>query len=227
MNTQRPSADRHDQGKPRPAADADEQSAQGEAQVRPADDNEEDAEPGDQTVGTERDERPLERDLEGMRDRLMRALAEQENARRRAQRDREEAVRYANADLARDLLPIIDNLTRALDSLPEEDAADASMLQMLRGISAIERQMLQALERHGIQRFEPIGEAFDPHLHHAVLRNDTSDQPAGTVTEVLQPGYLYNDRLLRPAMVGVAGEATTQAPSADEMRHTQTQPRHR
>lgn len=149
----------------------------------------------------------LEGELARTRERLMRALAEQENIRRRAQRDRDEAVRYANADLARDLLPIIDNLTRALDSLPEEDVADESMLQLLRGVAAIERQMLQTLERHGVQRFDPVGEQFDPHYHQAVFQNSTTDRPEGTVTEVLQPGYRHHDRLLRPAMVGVAGDA--------------------
>lgn len=147
----------------------------------------------------------LERELASTKDRLMRALAEQENARRRAQRERDETVRYGNADLARDLLPIIDNLTRALDSLPEEDVADESMLQLLRGVAAIERQMLQTLERYGVRRFDPSGEPFDPHSHQAVFQSPAGDRPEGTVTEVLQPGYRHHDRLLRPAMVGVAG----------------------
>lgn len=159
------------------------------------------AEPQDAHAGD------FEGELARTRDRLMRALAEQENIRRRAQRDRDEAVRYANADLARDLLPIVDNLSRALDSLPEEDVADESTLQLLRGVAAIERQMLQTLERHGVQRFDPVGERFDPHYHQAVFQNSTTDRPEGTVTEVLQPGYRHHDRLLRPAMVGVAGDA--------------------
>jgi molecular chaperone GrpE len=146
----------------------------------------------------------------------MRALAEQENVRRRAQRDREEAVRYANADLARDLLPIIDNLTRALDSLPEEDVTEESAVRLLRGVAAIERQMLQTLERYGVQRFDPIGEQFDPHFHQAVFQNSATDSPEGTVTEVLQPGYRHYDRLLRPAMVGVAGEGEAKPPPQDE-----------
>lgn len=225
MNTQKPDADRPDQGKPRPAADADAQKpAQGKTQTQSAGDRE--AELDEQTDRIKQEDRSLELDLEFMRERLMRALAEQESARRRIQRDSEEAVRYANAEFGRDLLPVMDNLARALDSLPEEDAADEKMLQILRGISAIERQILKVLERHGIQRFEPVGEAFDPHLHHAVFRNDTSNHSVGTVTEVLQPGYLFVDRLLRPAMVGVAGAPDSQAPSDGEERHTPTQPRH-
>ncbi len=168
----------------------------------------------------------LEAELARTKERLMRALAEQENVRRRAQRDRDEAVRYANADLARDLLPIIDNLTRALDSLPEEDVADESMLQLLRGVAAIERQMLQTLERYGVQRFDPMGEQFDPHYHQAVFQKSAAGRPEGTVTEVLQPGYRHHDRLLRPAMVGVAGAADPQPPPQDEQSAARHERRH-
>lgn len=168
--------------------------------------------------GTNEGTRPgdLESELTSTRERLMRSLAEQENVRRRAQRDREEAVRYANADLARDLLPIIDNLTRALDSLPEEDVTEESAVRLLRGVAAIERQMLQTLERYGVQRFDPIGEQFDPHSHQAVFQNPATDSPEGMVIEVLQPGYRHHDRLLRPAMVGVAGEGDAKPPPQDE-----------
>jgi molecular chaperone GrpE len=208
--TDRPKADG-------PSAQSDRASPEGaEATSSSAkSDSDEGAQPGD-----------LASELASAKERLMRALAEQENVRRRAQRDREEAVRYANADLARDLLPIIDNLTRALDSLPEEDVADESMLQLLRGVAAIERQMLQALERYGVQRFDPIGEPFDPHYHQAVFQNPTADQPEGTVTEVLQPGYRHHDRLLRPAMVGVAGAGDANPPPQDEQSGARHERRH-
>ena len=131
-------------------------------------------------------------------------FAEQENIRRRAQRELEEAVRYAASGLARDLLPTADNLRRAIESVSEELAADEPLRQMLAGVSATERALLDAFGRHGISRIDPLGEPFDPNRHQAMFEVEDAERPAGTVAEVLQPGYLHYDRLLRPAMVGVA-----------------------
>lgn len=148
----------------------------------------------------------LEAELAEVRDRLLRALAESENVRRRAQREREEALRYAVAGFAKDLLSVADNLRRALDSLPEEEAADARTRGLLAGVAATERELLAAFERHGIRRIDPRGERFDHNYHQAVFEADNPEAPGGTVVEVLQPGYVLHDRLLRPAMVGVARE---------------------
>ena len=114
-----------------------------------------------------------------------------------------EAIGLGNA---RDLLPVLDNLGRAIESFPGEDVPDESVLSLLRGVAAIERQMVQAFQQNGIQRFDPVGETFDPHLHQAVLQRPDAKVEPGTVVEVLQPGYRHHDRLLRPASVGVAAE---------------------
>jgi molecular chaperone GrpE len=148
----------------------------------------------------------LETELADVKDRLLRALAEAENVRRRTQREREDALKYAIAGFAKDLLSTADNLRRALDSLPEAEAGDARTKNLLSGVAATERELLSAFERHGIRRIDPKGERFDHNYHQAVFEVENSEQPAGTVVEVLQPGYVLHDRLLRPAMVGVAKE---------------------
>ena len=148
----------------------------------------------------------LEKNLAEVQNRLLRNLADEENTRRRMHRERDEAVRFAISGFARDLLPVLDNLGRAIESFPGEDVPDESVLSLLRGVAAIERQMVQAFQQNGIQRFDPVGETFDPHLHQAVLQRPDAKVEPGTVVEVLQPGYRHHDRLLRPASVGVAAD---------------------
>jgi molecular chaperone GrpE len=146
----------------------------------------------------------LEAELAEHKDRLLRALAEAENTLRRAQREREDATRYAVAGFAKDLLSVADNLRRALDSLPEAEVRDERARNLLAGVAATERELLSVFERHGIRRIDPLGERFDHNLHQAIFEAERGDEPPGTIVEVLQPGYLLHDRLLRPAMVGVA-----------------------
>ncbi|MFC5356444.1 nucleotide exchange factor GrpE [Azospirillum himalayense] len=156
---------------------------------------------------------PLEGEVSHLKDRLLRALAEQENMRRRAERDREEAVRFAASGFARDLLPTADNLRRAIESVPMEFAAAEMWVQnLMAGLVATEKALLDAFEKHGILRIDPVpGEPFDPHRHQAMFEVGNSGLPAGTVAQVLQPGYAQHERLLRPALVGVAADGT--APS--------------
>ncbi|MCH9020319.1 MAG: nucleotide exchange factor GrpE, partial [Proteobacteria bacterium] len=139
-----------------------------------------------------------------LKDRLLRAMAETENVRRRAARDREDASKYAVTGFARDILPVIDNLRRALDSVPEEARNEAPIASLVAGVEMTERELLGAFERHGIRRIDPMGERFDHNLHQAVFEVDDPQTPPGTIVEVVQPGYVIADRLLRPAMVGVA-----------------------
>jgi molecular chaperone GrpE len=153
----------------------------------------------------------LEAELAEQKDRLLRALAETENTRRRAQRERAEAAKYAMSGFARDLLSAADNLRRALESLPEAMAGDELTRNLLAGIAATERELLAAFERHGIRRIDPSGEPFDHNFHQAIYETERTEEPPGTVIEVLQPGYLLHDRLLRPAMVGVAKKAAESA----------------
>jgi len=146
----------------------------------------------------------LEAELAEHKDRLLRALAETENTRRRAQRDREDATKYAISGFAKDLLSVADNLRRALDSLPEAEIGDERTRNLLAGVAATERELLSVFERHGLSRIDPKGERFDHNFHQAIFETERADQPSGTIVEVLQPGYVLHDRLLRPAMVGVA-----------------------
>ena len=138
------------------------------------------------------------------KDRLLRALAETENVRRRAERERTDAAKYGVTQFARDLLDVADNLRRAIDSAPESQVRDEVTRNLLAGVAATERALLAAFERHGIKRVDPKGERFDHNFHQAIFEAENTGKPAGTVVEVLQPGYLLHDRLLRPAMVGVA-----------------------
>ena len=148
----------------------------------------------------------LEAELAAQKDQLLRALAEAENVRRRAQREREDATKYAVAGFAKELLSVADNLRRALDSLPKSEARDERTRGLLAGVEATERELLSVFERHGIRRIDPDGERFDHNLHQAIFEAERPDKPGGMVIEVLQPGYVLHDRLLRPAMVGVAKE---------------------
>jgi molecular chaperone GrpE len=154
----------------------------------------------------------LEAELADVKDRLLRALAETENVRRRAQREREEALKYAVAGFAKDLLSTADNLRRALDSVPASEIADERAKSLLQGVAATERELLAVFERYGIRRIDPKGERFDHNYHQAIFEVENSQEPAGTVVEVLQPGYVLHDRLLRPAMVGVAKEGPKPTP---------------
>jgi molecular chaperone GrpE len=147
----------------------------------------------------------IEAELAETKDRLLRALAETENVRRRTQREREDALRFAAANFAKDLLSVADNLRRALESAPDAEAADERTRNLLAGVAATERELSAAFERHGIKRLDPrTGDRFDHNLHEAMFEVENSGQAPGTIVQVLQPGYRLHDRLLRPAMVGVA-----------------------
>ena len=154
----------------------------------------------------------LEAELAEHKDRLLRALAETENTRRRAQREREDAARYAISGFAKDLLSPADNLRRALASLPDAEIADERIRSLLAGVAATERELLAAFERHGLRRIDPKGDRFDHNFHQAIFEAERVDQPGGTIVEVLQPGYVLHDRLLRPAMVGVSKQPADTAP---------------
>jgi molecular chaperone GrpE len=179
---------------PAAANDAGERAAEGVADLP------------DEGVPASADERvaAVEAELADTKDRLLRALAETENVRRRLQRERDDAGKYAAGAFAKDLLSPVDNLRRALDAMPESETIDERTRSLRDGVAATERELLAAFERHGLKRIDPKGERFDHNFHQAIFETERPDVPAGTVVEVLQPGYLLHDRLLRPAMVGVA-----------------------
>mgnify|MGYP000633952686 CR=1 FL=1 len=148
----------------------------------------------------------LQAEIDDLKQRLQRAMAETENVRRRADRERQEAMKYAAAPLAKDLLGVADNLRRALESVPAEKAqGDETVQNLLSGVEMTEKELLDAFAKHGIEKIAPdAGERFDPHRHEAMYEVPTDEQKPGSVVHVVQYGYLLNDRLLRPARVGVA-----------------------
>ena len=146
-----------------------------------------------------------EAEIATLKDQLLRALAEVENTRRRAQRDREEAQLYGPTALARDLLGVADNLRRAIESVdPATAEGNDAVRSLLSGVELIERELQKVLERHHIARIEAEGAKFDAHLHQAMFEVPDAGAEPGTVVQVLQPGYVLHDRLLRAAMVGIA-----------------------
>jgi molecular chaperone GrpE len=150
------------------------------------------------------------------KDKALRAMAEVENIRRRAQREREDAVKYAASNVARDLLSTADNLRRALSSVNEAQITDEPTKNLLAGVAATERELLAAFEKNGIKRLDPKGQRFDHNFHQAIFEVENTGKPAGTIVEVLQPGYVLHDRLLRPAMVGVAKGGSPAAAYPDQ-----------
>ena len=156
-----------------------------------------------------------EAEMARLKDQLLRAMAETENLRRRAEREREDTAKYAIAGFAREILAVGDNLHLALTNIPAEArAADKWLDNLAVGVEATERELLAVFERFGIRRIDPLGEPFDPNYHQAMTEVPGTGKPAGTVVQVMRAGYVIHDRLLRPAMVAVAkGEA--EAPQVD------------
>jgi molecular chaperone GrpE len=166
----------------------------------------------------------LEAEAASLKDQLLRALAETENLRRRSQRERQDAVKYAAAPLIKDLVGVADNLRRAMDSVSSEALeADPHLKTLMAGLELTEKELDAVFERHHIVKIEPLGERLDPHNHEAMFEIPDPEAMSGTVLQVLQVGYRLHDRLLRPAQVGVARgrpapapETAAEAPEASE-----------
>ncbi len=197
------------------AAAAEPQEAEGqEAEPQEAEGQEAEAEPAAEPEAEEApapEPGPEERlaaaevEIVELKDRLLRAMAETENVRRRAERDRAETAKYGIASFARDLLSVADNLRRAISMVPEDGRdGDETLASLVEGVELTERELLGVLERYGIRPIDPMGEKFDHNWHQAVMQLDAPSSPAGTVVQVMQIGYAIQDRLLRPAMVAVA-----------------------
>ena len=152
------------------------------------------------------------------KDRLLRTLAEMENLRRRTEREIADTRQYAVANFARDLLAVADNMQRALDTLSADfrDQADPVVKSHIEGVELTERELIKVMEKHGIRKFDPQGQKFDPNLHQAMFEVPDPSVPSGTVVQVVQPGYMIADRMLRPALVGVAKGGPKAAPAANE-----------
>lgn len=156
----------------------------------------------------------LKAEIESLRDQRLRALAEAENIRRRAEREKSEASQYAVTKFARDMVSIADNFSRALAACPPElrEAADPQVKAVLDGVEATDRQLMGTLERHGVKPVPTESGKFDPNLHQAIAEVPGNGKPAGSIVDVVQAGYMIGDRLLRPAMVTVARRDETAAP---------------
>ncbi len=137
-----------------------------------------------------------------LKDRVLRAMAEVENVRRRAEKEVSDARSYGAANFARDMLTFADNLSRAIESAPKD--ADGALKTMIEGVGVIAADFQSRLTRHGVKRMEPLGQKFDPNMHEALFEIPDETVPAGTVLQVVEAGYTIGERMLRPAKVGVS-----------------------
>jgi molecular chaperone GrpE len=158
----------------------------------------------------------LESELDELRDIHLRKLAEFDNFRKRTERERIEIKRHANEELVRELLPVLDNFERALEHGSETDSG-----AFHEGVEMIAKQLFDTLERQGVEIVDPMGEKFSPEFHEAVHRVEDDSLEPGTIASVLAKGYLYNGRLVRPAMVGVVADAPKINEAAPEQPSTE------
>jgi molecular chaperone GrpE len=152
-------------------------------------------------------------ELEVMKDQRLRALAELENTRRRAERDRQDASQYAVTRFARDMLSIADNFSRALAACPADlrEAADPQVKAVIEGVEVTERQLLTTLENYGVKQIDTADAKFDPNLHQAIAEVPGDGKAPGSIVDVIQTGFMIGDRLLRPAMVTLARKEECEA----------------
>ena len=146
----------------------------------------------------------LERELEEVRQTVLYAQAETQNVRRRLEQEKLNAAQYAATGFARDMLSVKDNLERALAAIPEELRADEAMRSLVAGLEATGRELENVFQRHGIARIEAMGQKLDPHFHQAMIELPNDEAEPGTIVQEMQAGYMIKERLLRPALVGVA-----------------------
>lgn len=149
------------------------------------------------------------------KDKLLRTLAEMENLRKRTDREIADSRAYAVAAFARDVLGVADNMRRALDAISPElrASAESGVKALIEGVELTERELQKALEKNGVSQFTPRGEKFDPNVHQAMFEVPDAAVPAGSVVEVVQPGYMIGERMLRPALVGVSKGGPKTAPA--------------
>ena len=146
----------------------------------------------------------LQAEVAQAKDQTLRALADAENTRKRALKEREDAGKYAISAFARDLLEFSGNFDRALAAIPPELRSDERISAVIIGIDAMAKDLFSTFEKHGIQKINPIDEPFNPNFHEAIFEAPGTGKAAGTVIQVIEPGYIIKDRLLRPARVGIA-----------------------
>ena len=146
----------------------------------------------------------LEEELQSLRDEKLRLLAEMENIRKRSEKDKIDSIRYGSMNLAKEILSINDNLSRALESAKSEEKGSDSINNLIDGLIMVQKEFINILNKNGVEKIESIEKKFDHNFHQAVLEIETSDYEEGLVVQEIQSGYTMHDRLLRPAMVGVS-----------------------
>lgn len=146
----------------------------------------------------------LEAEVADAKDKMMRALADAENTRRRSIKDKEDIAKYAVSSFAKDLLDFSDNFHRALAAIPSELHNDERIASIIAGLEAMDSNLLKSFEKHGIRKIEPLDEQFNPNFHEVMFEAPTPGKPAGMVIQVVEAGYVLNDRLLRAAKVGIS-----------------------
>jgi molecular chaperone GrpE len=181
-----------------------------------ADEASADATASDAALPAEDVAKKLEQEKADLKDKLLRALAEMENLRRRTEKEVADTRAYAVSSFARDMLSVADNLRRALETIPAEarKSADGGLAGLIEGVELTERELAKVLERHGVRKVDPAGQKFDPNLHQAMFEAPHDNLAKGQVHTVVQPGYAIGERVLRPALVGVS--SGMQAPANDQ-----------
>ncbi|MGD9123899.1 MAG: nucleotide exchange factor GrpE [Desulfarculaceae bacterium] len=152
-----------------------------------------------------------------LKDRVLRLAAEMDNYKKRSERDKADFLKRANESLVKDLLPIMDNLERALAHAEEQNADNQGVTE---GLSLIKQELGKVLERHGLERVEALGLAFNPEIHEAMMQQEDPEAEENTVIQELQKGYLFQGRLLRPAMVVVSKKPSSQPDDGEEIKIT-------
>jgi molecular chaperone GrpE len=157
-----------------------------------------------------------------LKDKVLRTLAEMENLRRRTEREVGDARTYGISSFARDVLGIADNMQRALDAARQDldGSTDPGVKTLLEGVELTERELLKALDKNGVKRFDPQGQKFDPNLHQAMYEVPDASVPSGMVMQVIQPGYMIGERMLRPALVAVSKGGAKPSPAGNNDRNS-------
>jgi molecular chaperone GrpE len=180
--------------------------------------------PAEPVAAAPADAAALAQEAADYKDKLLRTLADMENLRRRTDREVAESRVYGIASFARDVIGVADNIRRALDSAREGgvESGGGGAKALLDGVELTERELLKVLEKHGVKRFEPQGAKFDPNLHQAIFEVPDPNVPAGCVVQVVQPGYMIAERVLRPALVGVSKGGPRAVPPERSAEETQS-----
>ena len=146
----------------------------------------------------------LEKNLEQLKDEKLRLLADMENLRKRSEKERSDSLKYGSANLAREMLSVGDNLSRALDNFPEDRKDNEHISNLIDGLKMVQKEFFSILEKNGVEKIDALNKKFDHNYHQAMIEIEKDDVEEGTVVEEIQRGYTINERLLRPAMVGVS-----------------------